>query len=225
MNSISERDLESYKEKIRGLSNRALYDQAFSLAKKYLKKYPNEIVFKYDVAVFSAEEEVGFSESEIRRRRKSAARQLKPLLKQLRCVVPRFRNSIRNEYYWFSEQPLKQYHLGLELVRKGFKTAYYPQGVGAERLARQYALAGRKKLCTRWAKKSEKAWLKFFKVSPRWHNSYFFYAGALGYQGKIKEMDEALDRARMIAGKPKNWKTTRELRLEILKAWSKISEN
>lgn len=42
-----------------------------------------------------------------------------------------------------------------------------------------------------WAKKSETAWLKFYEEDANWHNSYFFYAWALGFQNRIKEADQA----------------------------------
>ena len=126
------------------------------------------------------------------------------------------RNSMRNEYYWFSRQPHKQYRLGLERVKAGEKSSYYSQGVGAEQVAKNYALRGRKALCLRWAKKSEKAWLNYFKVMPDWYNSYLFYAASLGYQGKIAEMDKAFATGAKIAGKTKKWKEIVHHRKEVM---------
>jgi hypothetical protein len=128
------------------------------------------------------------------------------------------RYRIRNEYFWFSRQPRKQYLLGVKRNKNKKDSGYYSQGVGAAELAKKYALDRRKALCFRWAKRSEEAWLKFFKVEPNWFNSYFFYAMALGYQGRIDEMEKAMNKACRIAGKPKTWKAIRDLRKQIQQA-------
>ncbi len=193
----------------------ANYDAAYALAKKYMKYYPDVLLFHYHAAVFTAEEETGFTEKQIRLRQDSAAKQLRKLLRKLNGADPKLRAAIRNEYYWFSRQPYKQYLLGKEMVRKGIKKAYYSQGVGAAMLAQKYGKQGRQKLCVRWAQRSEKAWIRYFKIIPNWHNAYFFYAMALGYQGKIKQMDTALKRAATIAGKTEKWKTILEIREKI----------
>lgn len=84
-------------------------------------------------------------------------------------------------------------------------------------LAKKYGLAGRRKLAFRWAKKSEKAWLNFFsKIDRHWFNFYMFYAMALGFQNRLKEMDRAIVRGAKVAGKTKNWRFFRDLRTEIM---------
>jgi hypothetical protein len=72
--------------------------------------------------------------------------------------------------------------------------------------------------------KSENAWLKFFKHESKWFNSYFFYAAALGYQGRFKEMDKAFNRAAKIAGKSSKWKSIVDLRADVLKAYSELTK-
>lgn len=214
-NSIARERIENYYQNLRSLSNRAQYDKAYALASKLSKQYPHVVEFEYVKAVMTAEDETGYTPAEIKKRHKRTVAMLKPLLKKLRSVKAELRAKIRNEYYWFSEEPYKQYLLGKEEVARGVKRAYYSQGVGAIQLAKKYGLQGRPALCFKWAKISENAWLQFFKVDPNWFNSYFFYAMALGYQGRIEEMDKALARACKISGKTRNWKATRGLRIEI----------
>ena len=125
----------------------------------------------YREAVYEAEESTGFTPAQIKARHSKAARKLKALMPRLRAVPFFYRASIRNEYYWFSHQPYKQYLLGVEMVQKGRKRSYYSQGVGAVELAKVYAKQGKKKLFLRWAKIGEKAWLNFFKEDPNWYNS------------------------------------------------------
>ena len=185
---LSQSEIEKFALKIRNLSNNAEYKKAHQLSKTLSEKYPNILLFAYHEAVLSAEDDTGCTSAEIKARHKSAALKLKKLLKKLRSVSPNLRAGIRNEYYWFSHQPYKQYLLGREQVRRGIKRAYYAQGVGAAMLAKKYGQQERRKLCLRWAKRSERAWLSFFTVDSEWFNSYFFYARALGYQGRASEM-------------------------------------
>lgn len=220
MNLISESEIEAFRKKIRGLSNRGRFKQAYSLSKIYAKKYPNVLLFAYMEAVYLAEDTSGLSKTKVDQLYSRAARKLKKLFPRIRTASPRLRRALRNEYYWFSKQPYKQYRLGLEYGRDG----YYSVGVGAAQLARQHGNHGRQKLCRKWAKISEKAWLNFFsKIDDKWFNSYMFYAMALAYQGKVIEMEKAIARGARIAGKTKNWLPMRELRADIYKTLRKIN--
>ena len=71
-------------------------------------------------------------------------------------------------------------------MKKGKKSAYYCQGVGACELASHYRQNEKNDLMLKWAKISEKAWLNYFKIKPDWFNSYYFYARSLGFQGRLK---------------------------------------
>jgi hypothetical protein len=216
---ISPDEIQAVESRIRKLSNRARYKEAYALARKYNRKYPEVLIFAYFEAVFTAEDTAGLSEGKANALFRSAARKLKRLMPRLRSASPRLRGSIRNEYYWFSKQPAKQYRLGVERGMLG----YYSAGVGAAMLAQSYGLKGRKALALRWAKKSEKAWLNFQnKVTRNWFNSYMFFAMALGFQNRIAEMDRAIALGCKIAGKSKNWQPMRELRGDILKVVEKL---
>lgn len=222
---ISPEELQKWRLKFRLLSNSARYDEAYRLAKQLKKKYPAVITFAYYEAVMTAEDDVNYTPAQVKKRFGQAARKFRALLYRVRSMNEAQKKSIRNEYYWFSRQPLKQYRLGVEGVAKGDKFSYYSQGVGASQLAKRYALAGRVGLCLRWAKKSEKAWLNYFKVMPNWYNSYLYYAASLGLQGKIAEMDKAFEKGAKIAGKTKNWKVIRHHRSEIMRARARIEHD
>lgn len=222
MNKISEDKILYYRKKISDLSNHARYKEVQSMSKKLYKKYPYVLHFQYLEAVFTAEETEGISEQELKFRYQKASEKLKKVLLKLKNQDLVFRLKVRNEYYWFSKQPLKQYKLGIEGVKKGVKMSYYSQGVGAAMLAEKYALEGKSKLMLRWAKLSEKAWLNYFKIVPDWYNSYTFYAMVLGFQGKISEMDSALEKCRIIAKRPKNWSAIKFHRNNIMSVVKKI---
>lgn len=191
----------AHRKKISQLSNSGKFKQAYDLTLKLTKKFPDVIVFQYLEAVFSAEDTRHLTKYQARLKYSIAARKLKTLLPKLRNVDPKLRKSIRNEYYWFSKQPYKQYLLGIESNKNG-QNGYYSMGVGASRLALEYGRRHKKKLCLKWAKISEKAWLHFFKTEPNWFNSYYFYAVALGLQGRTAEMNKALKIGSKISGIP-----------------------
>lgn len=201
MSKLSEAEIEEYRIKLKNLSNRAQYKKAYVLAASLMKKYPKVMWFARYEAVMTAEGN--------ERKYPLAAKKLRKLLMRTRGVEPILRRSLKNEYYWFSRQPYKQYKLGLQgnghPDRAFRRVSYYSQGVGSAMIAKNYALKGNKKRAIHWAKISEKAWERFFKVDPNWHNSYYFYAMALAYQNRLKEADKALETAAKIAKKPKNW--------------------
>ena len=198
--TISKDEIERHKSQIRNYSNSGKYQRAYDLASRLHRQHPKILDFAYYEAVFTAEEFRGISKSELNVRYRKAASKLRKLLRKLNGVEPRLKRSVRNEYYWFSRQPYKQYRLGIEFVNKGDLSAYYSQGVGAVEVAREYAKKRSKTLFLKWAKTSEKAWLEYFKVQANWFNSYLFYATALGFQGRKNEMYAALKRGSKISG-------------------------
>ncbi len=188
----TEKEIQMNSVKIRTLANSGQFKKAYSMAFKLKSEHPGCLMYAYWEAVFTAEDTSGMSPSKAKAQYRKATNKLRKLLYRLAGSSPRLAASIRNEYYWFSCQPLKQYRLGVETVKAGDKGGYYPQGVGASQLALQYAMKRQVGPCLRWARVSEKAWLKYFKIVPNWFNSYLFYARALGLQGKKTEMMNAL---------------------------------
>lgn len=198
---ISPTQILKYRKTISQLSNSGKFKQAYDLSLKLTKQYPEVIMFQYLEAVFTAEDTRHFSKSETEKKYSLAAKKLKVLLTKLRNVDASLRKSIRNEYYWFSQQPYKQYLLGVECNKNG-QNGYYSIGVGASKMALKYGRQKRKKLCFKWAKISEKAWIHFFKSNPNWFNAYYFYAVVLGLQGRNIEMNGALKKGSKISGIP-----------------------
>lgn len=221
--SLSEKEIQKYRKRFRALSNSARCREAHDLAKRLYRRYPDVLLFGYYEAVMSAEEDVGFTPKQVEQRYLRASKKLALLLRRIRKVPVYLRSSLRNEYYWFSRQPYKQYRLGVSLVKSGNKRSYYSQGVGAVEVAKRYAKQKKVVLARRWAKIAERAWLNFFKVDSEWFNSYFFYAQALGYQGRFEEMELALQRAAKIAGKTTRWKAISHERKQILDVCKEIN--
>ena len=87
-------------------------------------------------------------------------------------------------------------------------------------LAKKYFVNGRYKLGIRWCKIAEKAWRECIKVVPNWYSSHYFYAKALGFQGKVKEAEVSLRRAAKISGKSSSYKLFEDARAEIQKILS-----
>lgn len=204
---LTEKEIEKYRLQLKKLSGTARYLQAFKLAKELHKKYPEVLLFSYYEAVMIAEDDFNFTPQQVKVRFALAAKKLKPLLRKRKGSAANLRHAIKNEFYWFSEQPYKQYLLGCKSVRKDLaRSGYYSQGVGAAQLATFYGLKKKKRLALRWAQKSESAWLEFFKLDAKWYNSYFFYARVLAFQNKSRESDKALEKATKLAKKTKKWK-------------------
>lgn len=219
MKKLSPDELVAIRERIAKLSNSARYDEARKLCAQLTRNYPDNIEFPFLEAVYAAENEAGLTPQQVSKRHACAAAKIRALFPRIRSVDATVRRKMRNEYYWFSHQPKKQYALGLEKHDGPRARGFYSQGVGAAEVAKAYALAGKRGLCIRWAKLSEKAWKKFFKDRPDWFNAYFFYAQSLGYQGRFEEMDLALQNAALRADKPKSWQACKQIRAEIMTAY------
>lgn len=181
------------------LSNGGQYTRAYLLARACKRKFPGHIHFEYAALVMYGDDESGRSKAEVKRRHHFAAKGLKKLFPKLKGVPLRFQASVRNEYYWFSHQPLKQYQLGKQMVRRGLPRAVYSQGVGAVELAKKYLREGDRGNSLKWARIAEKAWLGFFAVDDKWHNSYCWYGMSLGLQGRYSDFETALRRSARIS--------------------------
>lgn len=214
---LTKPQFEKLRKKLRALSNSAQYKKAHLLAVKLSKKHPAEPYFAYCAAVMYGDDTKNRSKSEIAKRHRKSAELLKPWLRKLRRLEPNLRASLRNEYYWFSHQPFKQYQLGVERVAAGTKRAYYSQGVGAVELARKYFKAHRFKMGLRWSKRAERAWRNFFKEDSNWYNSYGWYAESVGFQGNLEEMEYALKKAAKISGIPLRGVEFEEVRNQVRK--------
>lgn len=220
---LKKKELDRHYKIIGDLSNQARYRETYQYIVKLLRDYPNEVVLQYLEAVFYSEQSVGRSQKENDRRYRVTAKKLHKLLKKRKGLTPRQIYSFKNEYYWFSKQPYKQYRLGVTHVGKIPRGCYYSQGVGASQLALKYMEQRKIKKAIKWAVKSEKAWLKFFKADAKWYNSYLFYARALGLQGRLEEMESALKKGAKVAKKSHRDPVFNSIRKEVREALAKVS--
>lgn len=208
-------EIKKIMEKRRSYILKAQPKKALALIKKSLKKYPGHLLLEADYAVSVGDMEEGRSASQRKKQHQLAAKLLKKVLHRMRGQDLSFRTRTRNEYYWFSGQPQKQYQLGVEMVSKGFKRSYYSQGVGAVMVSTNYRMENKKGMSLRWAKKAETAWKQYFKFNPNYYNGYCWYARALGLQGKFGEMEQALNMASKLSGRPKSYYEFKEVRGDI----------
>ena len=113
------RTLASELEKIQALIRKARYQEALRGAQRLCRENPQELEAEYCFAVLLGDAQDGLAAAQIERNRVKSVRLLRPLLQRLKRSDETTRYRIRNEYYWFSRQPLKQYrayvHLGLAL--------------------------------------------------------------------------------------------------------------
>ncbi len=223
--SLEEVEINAIVEKSMKVYNGANAPGALKVLNSGLKKFPDSVRLKYNVAVMESEDSEKYGQKKMLRMQRATAKTLRKLLYSASGMTLNLRASMRNEYYWFSRQPRKQYALGVELVKKGRKRSYYSQGVGACELAKRYQDEGRTKLMLRWAKISQKAWENYFKVEPYWYNSYIFYARSFGFQGKFQEMEVALRKSAKIAKRPKDFYEFELIRAEFGKSESGVTRD
>lgn len=229
MNELSEQDIEKYRLQLRKLSNSGQYGKAYKVAKNLHQKHPSIFIFAYYEAVMTAEDEASFTSKQVDQRFKLAAKKLKKLISKFRKINPAYKRALRNEYFWFSKQPYKQYRLGISEQKKSYPNAkrsgYYSQGVGAAQLAKQFALQNKKSIAVRWAKKSEQAWIKFHKIDPTWANSYSFYAMSLAFQNRLKDFEMAMTKWHKYANKPKTWNAVQKHRKDVMQVHGILYNN
>lgn len=196
---------EKYKAKVKELVHKAQYAKALQLSREMKKKYKHKAIYYIDEAVLIGDQPsndpiIGIA------KKKKAARLLKPFVRYADKMEGIYRVRFLNEYYWFSEQPQKQYELGVETVNTGVFRGYYSQGVGASFYAHQLMKKGKISQAQKWAKISEKAWLRYFsKVGKTYYNAYCWYALALGLQMKFEQMYKAFSTAEKLANQPSTY--------------------
>ncbi|MDE2490009.1 MAG: hypothetical protein KGM24_04130 [Elusimicrobia bacterium] len=199
------------KRRLFALVRKARYKDALRAAKKRWRAQPGNPYAVYSYAVLLGDCQDGLSLAVVERNRRSAVRLLKPLMRRLSAFAPAHRPSIRNEYYWFSRQRLKQYRIGIEEVRAGRRRGTCSQGVGAAWHALDLARRGRLARARRWARASERAWKRFL-ADDSYYNAYVHLGLALGVLGRRGEMEKALRTGARLAGKPAIWHEFEEVR-------------
>lgn len=193
-------DTKNLDTEIKRLIYKADYDHAVSLLKKLKEKYPNDFYILSNLATLPHENAFHGTHKQRQAAFIKAAKGLKPLLRKMRGVSERQRYRTRNEYYWFSQQHLKQFNLGKQYVNKGLIYGLYSQGVGASNHSFKLRQKGLASKSLKWAVIAQNAWESYFKkVTNRYFDPWTWYALSLGIQGKTKEMENALIRAAKLA--------------------------
>lgn len=196
----------------------ARYRDAFLLAKSALKQHPDNRFVQFRYAVLLGDSEEMTSAKRHASNTKQAAALLKKLLRRASGIDPIWVSIWKNEYYWFSKQPLKQWKLGVRNVEAGNKSGYYSMGVGAVCLAVKHFEKNQSKLALKWAEKAELAWRKYIEHLPTYYNGYVWYAKSLGLQLKMIEMEESLREAAKLAQKPIDYKEFSDARTLVAEA-------
>jgi len=207
---------------------KAFLNDSFKNTIKYAndlyKRHPKNPMAIFMYAVKLGDGSIIMNKKTERADRIKAAKMLKAILPKVRGKeFIRMREIIRNEYYFMSYQPLKQYKLGAECQKRNAKNknkkisypkyradaGLYSQGVGSSILAYNYLERGNLKRSFHWAKISVKTWEKLNLVRDNHFQYDFYYIQALVmihehkkamslYQKAIKKVDYYKD-----IGKPK----------------------
>lgn len=188
--------------KVRAFIYKAKYKEAYKYLMDAKKKYPGSYYIASKLATLNAEESYLLSEKERNKAFKEAAKKLRVLLYSTNGATQALKGRNMNEYYWFSQQHYKQYRLGVKEVKAKDMSGLYSQGVGAANHAYKLLLKGKRSLGVKWALRSQKAWEGYFEhCTKKYHDPWYWYAMALGLQGKEKEMKKALERSAKLSGK------------------------
>ncbi len=196
---------------------RAQYRKAFLVAKDAIQKYPNNRFAMYKYAVMLGDSGEWASKAQQEKNRIKAAKLFRKLLRRTRGIGDRFTTAMKNEYFWFSKQPLKQYRLGEEYLPILGKSSCYSMGVGAVSYAKKLYARNRPRQAKEWAKKAVKAWQQYFTVVPSYYNSHVWHAKALGLLGDIQGMEQALKKAAKLAKRPLSYREFVETREDVYK--------
>lgn len=188
--------------------HQADYSQALTTCLHGRRKWPEDFKIQSAYASVLGDRAEDLPPERRQRLKRKAAGLLKGLLPRLREVSALESLRTRNEYYYHSEQFLKQYQLGRAYGVRGL----YSQGVGAAWHAKRLAEEGRKMSARRWAERSIEAWERYFKVRPDYYNAYVHYALVLGILSRLPEMEKALEKSTALSGRPASYREFQEVR-------------
>lgn len=151
-----------------------------------------------------------------RRLQAESVRLMRDLLRRTACrPQDRVIGMLKNEYYWQTKQRRKQYQLGVDEARKGYKGGYYSQGVGAAWHALELAQRGRRSQARRWAGRAVAAWKRYEKAIPDYYNQFVHRALAEGVRGDSRAMEACLRRGAKLARKPLGYREFAEVRAAV----------
>jgi len=171
-------------------------------ANTLIKRHPINPMAIFIYAVMLGDGSIIMKKKSERADRLKAAKMLKGILPRVRGKeFNRMREIIRNEYYFMSYQPLKQYKLGVEVELKNRKNKHkkisypkyredaglYSQGVGSSILAYNFLEKGNLKRSLHWAKITVKTWEKLNVIRDNHFQYDFFYIQGLAMTGEHKK--------------------------------------
>jgi hypothetical protein len=197
----------------------AQYRKAFQVAKDGLAKIPRNRFAQYNYAVLLGDSEEWASKAQHKINSRKAARILKSLLGRCRGVDSSWAGRWKNEYYWFSKQPRKQWKLGLERVRHRNYSGYYSAGVAAVTLSFGLYRSGRIRSARSWAERARLAWESYFRHQPDYYNAYVWYGQSLGLMGDLDGMERSLKRAAALSKRKITYGEFEKARKEVLEVF------
>jgi len=124
------------------------------------RKYPQELYLQTKYAAILGDWGQTLNSSRERKIKAKAAVLLSKLLKKLRNAPYPLKCYVRNEYYYHSGQPFKQYQLGVERLKKG-SNGHFSAGVGASLYAYDLFLRGQIKKAYEYGHLSFHHWSTF----------------------------------------------------------------
>lgn len=192
-----------YESRLRALFSAEKAGAARRLAAVFVKNYPDNIQARYCYAVSLSESTAGLSKIKAAQNRRRTVAILKRLLKD-RSRLPLERAlGVENEYYWFSDQPKKQYELGRWMLAKHrMARANYCCGVGAAMMTLRAARNGDAPAIRTWFKRAQAAWKNYHREFEERIGSVIFEAVAWGASGDSAMMEKRLNRCRELAKIP-----------------------
>jgi hypothetical protein len=197
---------EDYVRDIRALFSSEKGGAARRLAAVFIRRYPQDFRARYYSAISLSEITAGLSKARAANNKKRTVALLRELMRT-RCQLtprptPRQAHALENEYYWFSEQPKKQYQLGLRGIRNKVPGAGYSCGVGAAMMALKYARLGDTATRDHWSKRALSAWKSYHREHGERFGSVIFEAVAWGAAGEHAMMEKRLRRCADLAKVP-----------------------
>lgn len=191
---------EEFVRDIRALFSAEKGGAARRLAASYLKRYPGSLRARYYFAVALSEITAGLPKTKVASHKKRTVALLGELMKERRRMTPVLADAVANEYFWFSEQPKKQYELGLLGIKKKIPGASYSCGVGAAMMALKAGRSGASALRDLWARRSIAAWGTYHREFDERFGSVLYEALAWGAAGDRVRMQRRLQRCAKLAG-------------------------
>lgn len=190
------------------------YKSALKIARRGLRKYPDEFVCQYLYAKILGDFADELPERRKKKLKAEAASWLKPLLRRLNGRPLKMRYGICLNYYYQTENFLGMYRFGGRFAREDRQLAYYAQALAASLIADARYRSSQIASSKTWARKSIRAWSKYHLKQDRYYFAHYSSAKAFALAGEKKSAMKALKRAAVLAKRPiSNWEFADVLKL------------